>query len=137
MIKELFYRIKRAILRALGRELENKTEQEVRKAFNKNSNKCSCNECESTSEVKAETTATPNNDAAAQAELLKQQNEMMKNAMAMQAMSGSKTQAKSSLKDVNEMMSYFEFDKDMNIVGVKKDAPDWVKQAYESGKFNE
>ena len=137
MIKELFYRIKRAILRAFGRELESKAEQEVHKALNKNSNKCSCNECESASEVKVETTATPNNDAAAQAELLKQQNEMMKNAMAMQAMSGSKAQSKSSLKDVNEMMSYFEFDKDMNIVGVKKDAPDWVKQAYESGKFNE
>lgn len=137
MIKELFYRIKRAILRALGREIENKAEQEVHKAFNKNSNKCSSNECESASEVKVETNATPNNDAAAQAELLKQQNEMMKNAMAMQAMSGSKAQSKSSLKDVNEMMSYFEFDKDMNIVGVKKDAPDWVKQAYESGKFNE
>lgn len=44
--------------------------------------------------------------------------------------------AKANMKDVNEMMNYFEFGPGMEIVGVKEDAPEWVKVAYKNGEFD-
>lgn len=125
----IIQRIKNAILRALGREIENKVEREVHNAFNKNA--------KSETSVQ-QTTVEPNTQASsaetsnAELEMLRKQNEAMAQAMAAQAMANGAAKGGSSLKDVNEMMSYFEFDKEMNIVGVKPDAPEWVKLAYEN-----
>lgn len=124
-------RIKRAILRALGREIENKVESEVHKKFNKNV-KCetpaTASDEQSVTTQQANTTDTSN----AEVEMLRKQNEAMAKAVAAQAMASGAAKGGSSLKDVNEMMSYFEFDKEMNIVGVKPGAPEWVKLAYEN-----
>lgn len=46
-------------------------------------------------------------------------------------------QAGTSMAQMNEIMSYFIFGKEMKIIGVKDDAPDWVKQAYEQGEFED
>lgn len=42
-----------------------------------------------------------------------------------------------NLNDVNTMMSYFKFGPGMEVIGVKDDAPEWVKEAYANGAFNE
>ncbi|MCQ2087621.1 MAG: hypothetical protein MJZ37_06095 [Bacilli bacterium] len=44
--------------------------------------------------------------------------------------------AKADMKNVNEVMGYFNFGPGMEIVGVKDDAPEWVKVAYQNGEFD-
>ena len=44
---------------------------------------------------------------------------------------------KVDMAQANEIMNYFIFGKDMEVIGVKDDAPDWVKQAYQNGAFKE
>lgn len=44
--------------------------------------------------------------------------------------------AKDSIAQANEVMKYFIFDDNMEIIGVKDDAPDYLKAAYKSGKLN-
>ncbi len=43
---------------------------------------------------------------------------------------------KADMKNVNEVMGYFNFGPGMEIVGVKDDAPEWVKVAYQNGEFD-
>lgn len=45
--------------------------------------------------------------------------------------------ASGNLNDINTMMSYFKFGPGMEVVGVKDDAPEWVKEAYANGAFEE
>lgn len=64
--------------------------------------------------------------------------EQLKIALARAAMANSAQAANansSSLNDLNTMMGYFNFGPDMEIVGVKDDAPEWVKEAYANGAF--
>lgn len=64
--------------------------------------------------------------------------EQLKLALARAAMANTAPAANgTSLNDLNTMMNYFEFGPEMKIVGVKDDAPDWVKQAYANGAFED
>lgn len=72
-----------------------------------------------------------------QAEMMKQQNEMMKNAAAMSAMQGARGGNVDGMSYANEMMNYLEFGPGMKVVGVKDNAPDWIKEAYKNGAFEE
>lgn len=87
-------------------------------------------------EKKADEVEANVNAAAAQTNLSGE--EQLKLALARAAMANNAPAANgTSLNDLNTMMSYFEFGPEMKIVGVKDDAPDWVKQAYANGAFED
>lgn len=44
--------------------------------------------------------------------------------------------ASMNMAQYNEILNYMIFDDNMEVIGVKENAPDWMKQAYKSGKFN-
>lgn len=68
------------------------------------------------------------------AALSEQQALLQQQALAMQmtAMQATANTADAnSIAQANEILKYFVFDKDMNLVGIKDDAPDYLKEAYE------
>lgn len=133
-VDSLIYRIKRIFRRKVERKVEQAVEKEIDKAFDKQMKKEGV-------EIKTQNADGTVNENQTPSQALKEADsaqQVVINVNNPDSNAGkAATNIAMSMQQAQEIMKYLILDENQKVIGVKDDAPDYLKEAYAKGEFND